>query len=349
MRYVAIIFAVSVAASLQAAGLEGTSLSTAGNVWTNAVLLPSGTTVHDGDRIETDRGASAILWSRTMGRIEIRSGSDVTLGADHLRLHKGAVAGSAVSVLLGSYTIGRNVDESHSGEGDSSEGDIGEPTGETSADSWFVVSDRGGKQLVAAHRGDVRIERAGMAPVLVPGGSYAVPASEPDKDGRRNQDRDAKDRNDEEKDRKKAGGKSGSQGARGCGRWRSRWKGSRRILDRLPESRCQRGANGRGRCGSGWGHSRRRDSERPLSQPKPIATAWSPQRSRTRKGPAFLQAAPQSCPGKCGASSQLAVSRLISTPICSGSRRNRATQMEWPPAGRRPFPDNSVRPDISSG
>ena len=183
MRYVAIIFAVSVAASLQAAGLEGTSLSTAGNVWTNAVLLPSGTTVHDGDRSETDRGASAILWSRTMGRIEIRSGSDVTLGADHLRLHKGAVAGSAVSVLLGSYTIGRNVDESHSGEGDSSEGDIGEPTGETSADSWFVVSDRGGKQLVAAHRGDVRIERAGMAPVLVPGGSYAVPASEPDKMG----------------------------------------------------------------------------------------------------------------------------------------------------------------------
>ena len=211
MRYVAIIFAVSVAAPLQAAGLEGTSLSTAGNVWTNAVLLPSGTTVHNGDRIETARGASAILWSRTMGRIEIRSGSDVTLGADHLRLHKGAVAGSAVSVLLGSYTIGRNVDESRS-----SEEYMGEPSGETSADSWFVVSDQDGKQLVAAHRGDVRIERAGVAPVLVPGGSYAAPASEPDKDGRGNQDRDAKDRNDEEKDRKKAGGKSGSQGARGA-------------------------------------------------------------------------------------------------------------------------------------
>ena len=129
-------------------------LSTAGNVWTNAVLLPSGTTVYSGDRIQTDRGASAILWSRTMGRVEIRSDSDVTLAEDHLRLHRGTVAGSAISVLLEEYSV--------------------EPVPSEAADSWFAVADRDGKQLIAAHRGQVRIVQPGMPPILVPAGSYAV-------------------------------------------------------------------------------------------------------------------------------------------------------------------------------
>ncbi len=175
-----IVIALSLAAPLPAAGPGGT-LSTAGNVWTNAVLLPSGTTVHNGDRIETDHGALAILWSRTMGRVEIRSDSEVTLADGHLRLHRGAVAGSGISVLLEGYSV--------------------EPVPSESTDSWFAVADRDGKQLVAAHRGQVRIVQAGMAPILVPAGSYAVPSGESD---------------EEEQDNKKASGKTKSQGARGA-------------------------------------------------------------------------------------------------------------------------------------
>ncbi len=181
-----IVIALSLAAPLPAADPgdtpdAGGTLSTAGNVWTNAVLLPSGTTVHSGDRIETDHGALAILWSRTMGRVEIRSDSDVTLADGHLRLHRGAVAGSEISVLLKGYSV--------------------EPVPGEGTDSWFAVADRGGKQLVAAHRGQVRIVQAGMAPILVPAGSYAVPAGEPD---------------EEEQDNKKAGRKTKSRGARGA-------------------------------------------------------------------------------------------------------------------------------------
>ena len=181
-----IVVALSLAAPLQAANPGGTpgaggTLSTAGNVWTNAVLLPSGTTVHSGDRIETDHGALAILWSPTMGRVEIRSDSEVTLAAGHLRLHRGTVAGSGISVLLERYSV--------------------EPVPSEGIDSWFAVSDRDGKQLIAAHRGQVRIVQAGMAPILVPAGSYAVPAGEPD---------------EEEEDNKKAGGKTASRGARGA-------------------------------------------------------------------------------------------------------------------------------------
>ena len=181
-----IVVALSLAAPLQAANPGGApdaggTLSTAGNVWTNAVLLPSGTTVHSGDRIETDHGALAILWSPTMGRVEIRSDSEVTLAAGHLRLHRGTVAGSGISVLLDRYSV--------------------EPVPREGIDSWFAVSDRDGKQLIAAHRGQVRIVQAGMAPILVPAGSYAVPAGEPD---------------EEEEDNKKAGGKTASRGARGA-------------------------------------------------------------------------------------------------------------------------------------
>lgn len=196
LRHMTLIFALTFAASLQAAGLEGASLSTSGNVWTNAVLLPSGATVHSGDRIATDRGASAILWSRAMGRVEIRSDSDVTLRTGYLQLHKGAVAGSAVSVALEDYTV--------------------EPADAAGADSWFVVSDRDGKQLIAAHRGDVRIQRAGVAPVLVPGGSYAVPAGVPDKDGRGRQGRAKEELDNKERDEKDEGAAAKSRGARGA-------------------------------------------------------------------------------------------------------------------------------------
>lgn len=186
-----IVAALSLAAPLHAADPGGApdaggTLSTAGNVWTNAVLLPSGGAVHSGDRIETDHGALAILWSPTMGRVEIRSDSEVTLADGHLRLHRGTVAGSRISVLLEGYSV--------------------EPVPSEGADSWFAVSDRDGKQLIAAHRGQVRIVRAGMAPILVPAGSYAVPAGEPDEE-----EEDTK-----KEDTKKAGGKSKSRGARGA-------------------------------------------------------------------------------------------------------------------------------------
>ena len=175
-----IVFALSFAAPLQGAN-PGAMLSTAGNVWTNAVLLPSGTTVYSGDRIETGHRASAILWSQTMGRMEIRSDSEVTLADGHLRLHRGTVAGSGVSVLLDGYSV--------------------EPAPGGGADSWFAVADRDGKQLVAAHRGAVRIVQPGVAPLLIPAGSYAVPASKPD---------------EKEQDNKKAAGKTKSREARGA-------------------------------------------------------------------------------------------------------------------------------------
>ena len=175
LRHWTIVLALSFTAAIQAAS-PGGMLSTAGNVWTNAVLLPSGTTVYSGDRIQTDRGASAILWSRTMGRVEIRSDSDVTLAEDHLRLHRGTVAGSAVSVLLEEYSV--------------------EPVPSEAADSWFAVANRDGKQLIAAHRGQVRIVQPGIPPILVPAGSYAVPAGEPDAE------------EEDEEDSSKAGGKT---------------------------------------------------------------------------------------------------------------------------------------------
>ena len=180
LRHWTIAFALSMTASLQAANPEG-MLSTAGNVWANAVLLPSGTTVYSGDRIQTDRGASAILWSQTVGRVEIRSDSEVTLTDRHVRLHSGSVAGSGISVLLGKYSV--------------------EPVPGGDTDSWFAVADRDGKQLVAAHRGQVRIVQPGMAPILVSGGSFAVPAGEPER---------------AERDKQEKGRKNRSRGARGA-------------------------------------------------------------------------------------------------------------------------------------
>ena len=133
-------------------------MSTVGTVWTNSVALPSGTTVHPGDRIATGRHAVAVISSPATGRVEVRQNSEVTLAARYVALHEGVVAAEGMTVTLAGHEV--------------------KPKGNES-DPWFAVASRQGRVLVAAYRGDVLIAKAGLAPVLVPAGSYAVPAPAP--------------------------------------------------------------------------------------------------------------------------------------------------------------------------
>ena len=120
--------------------------------------------VVSGDEIVTEKGGAAVLsWSSA--RIEIRERSQVKLGEDHLRLESGAVGADNYSIRFGDYTA--------------------RPKDPEAGRSWFVVADRDGKQLVAAHRGDVVIRGGEAGPVLVPAGSYALPPA-----GRREKDDD---------------------------------------------------------------------------------------------------------------------------------------------------------------
>ena len=140
------------------------SLSTAGTVWTNKVVLPSGTTLHRGDRVETDRGSAAVIASRATGRVEVREQSSVSLGEGQVVLHQGVVATAKAAVMLDDIQI--------------------KPR--EAADALLVVAKRGEQILIAAHRGDAVISRPGAVPLLVPAGSYAVPAGE-SSDGGSNQ------------------------------------------------------------------------------------------------------------------------------------------------------------------
>ena len=140
------------------------SLSTAGTVWTNKVVLPSGTTLHQGDRVETDRGSAAVIASRETGRVEVREQSSVSLGEGQVVLHQGVVATAKAAVQLDDIQI--------------------KPR--EAADALVVVAKRGEQILIAAHRGDAVISRPGAAPLLVPAGSYAIPAGE-SSDGGSNQ------------------------------------------------------------------------------------------------------------------------------------------------------------------
>ena len=151
--------ALFLSTGLCAAGPPGYArMSTVGTVWTNSVALPSGTTVHPGDRIATGRNAVAVISSSATGRVEVRQNSDVTLADGYVALHEGVVAAENVTVTLADYKV--------------------KPK-DSQGNPWFAVASRHGRVLVAAYRGDVLIAKAGLAPVLVPAGSYAVPAPSP--------------------------------------------------------------------------------------------------------------------------------------------------------------------------
>ena len=159
-RLAVTVIALVLSTSLPAAGPSGYGrMSTIGTVWTNSVALPSGTTVHPGDRIATGHSAVAVISSPARGRVEVRQNSDVTLAEHYVALHEGVVATASAAVTLADYKV--------------------KPRG-IGRDPWFAVASRRGRILVAAYRGDVLIAKAGLAPVLVPAGSYAVPAPGPE-------------------------------------------------------------------------------------------------------------------------------------------------------------------------
>ena len=159
-----LLLAVTVAIAV-AASPVGTVTST-GAVTVSGESLPAqgvpSWPVVSGDEIITEEGGTAVLLSAA-ARVEIREGSQVKLGEDHVRLESGAVGADNYSVRFGDYTA--------------------RPKDPQAGRSWFVVADRGGKQLVAAHRGDVIIRGGETGSVLVPAGSYALPPA-----GRREQD-----------------------------------------------------------------------------------------------------------------------------------------------------------------
>ncbi len=160
MRWTAT-FTLSLLLSTLASAGEPASLNTAGTVWTNKVLLPSGTTLHQGDRVETDRASAAVIASRSTGRVEVRESSSVSLGEGQVTLHRGVVSTAKAAVQLG----------------DDQFGDV--HVKPRAVDNALVVVAKRGKQiLIAAHRGDALISQPGVTPLLLPAGSYAVPAGQ---------------------------------------------------------------------------------------------------------------------------------------------------------------------------
>ena len=134
-------------------------VSTAGTVWINAAALPSGSSLYDGDTLATADNGFAMITGAGRGRVEVRQDSLISVGPREITLKGGVVGSDGLAVRLGAELV--------------------RPAGESSERPWFVVADRGGKRLVAAYRGDVAIARDGAAPVLVPRGSFAVPAGPP--------------------------------------------------------------------------------------------------------------------------------------------------------------------------
>ena len=121
-----------------------------------------------GDQISTDGASSALVSSAAMGRVEVRKNSKVTVAEDHVSLQKGAVGSAGLPVRWRGYTVSAK---------------------DHRARNWFVVADQEGKVLVAAHQGDVYISRAGAAPLLLPAGSYAMPAAGPQENDEEDDDR----------------------------------------------------------------------------------------------------------------------------------------------------------------
>ena len=117
-----------------------------------------------------------------MGRIEIRKNSRVTVAEDHVSLQEGVVGSESLPVRLRDYTVSATEDD---------------------ARNWFVVADEKGQVLIAAHRGDVRISQAGAAPLLLPAGSYAMPAPSPKPDKK-------SDKKEDDNDNRKGAATAGS-------------------------------------------------------------------------------------------------------------------------------------------
>ena len=140
---------------------EPASLNTAGTVWINKVLLPSGTTLHQGDRVDTDRASAAVIASRSTGRVEVLERSSVSLGERQVTLHQGVVSTSKEAIQFGDMHVKQR----------------------DAANALVVVAKRGEQVLIAAHRGDALISQPGAAPLLLPAGSYAVPAGQTPSEG----------------------------------------------------------------------------------------------------------------------------------------------------------------------
>ena len=155
---------------------EPASLATAGSVWTNSILLPSGGTLHKGDRVKTDRASSAVISSRSTGRVEVREQSSVSVGDGEVVLHEGVVTTAQAPIRLDGVEI-----RPHGGK----DGVEIRPHG--GKDALIVVAKRGEQTLIAAHRGAAMIHTSGLAPILVQTGRYAIPASSGGGDSKKSQ------------------------------------------------------------------------------------------------------------------------------------------------------------------
>jgi hypothetical protein len=133
--------------------------TTAGTVWINAAALPSGSSLYNGDTLATANNGFATITGAGQGRLEVRPDSLVSLSQQEVSLKGGVVGSEGLAVRLGDALI--------------------RPAGKSQPQPWFVVADRGGQKLVAAYEGDVVIARDGAEPVLVPQGSFAIPAGTP--------------------------------------------------------------------------------------------------------------------------------------------------------------------------
>ena len=123
------------------------------------------------------------------GRVEIRPGSVVTWKGDGVVLESGSAASDGGAIRLSEITV----------------------RPETAAEAWFVVARNGGRPHVAAYRGNVTIVAPGLAPLLVPAGSYAVAGGDQGTGDSTKKDPDAGARTDEktkkhEKDKKRPAG-----------------------------------------------------------------------------------------------------------------------------------------------
>lgn len=122
-----------------------------GIVMTNSVPMPDGGTVRTGDRISTTKGSLALVISPSLGRLEVRSDSAARLGADRVRLERGAVASDRLPIETAGYTV----------------------RPQSAKPAWFAVAKQNGRLVVAAHRGNVLIASAGRPSVVVAEGSVA--------------------------------------------------------------------------------------------------------------------------------------------------------------------------------
>lgn len=153
-------FSLALALALTAIPLLGESLgplTVSGNVWTNQIAIPSGSSVYAGDQVRTDVNGVAVIGSGR-SRVEVRPKSLVTLHAGGIDLHEGAVGSSGSTVDLKQARVS---------------------SADDTPDSWFVVSKVEGQTLVAAYRGDAQILASNGNRTIVPVGSFALATTTP--------------------------------------------------------------------------------------------------------------------------------------------------------------------------